>query len=276
MKNLIRLTDMHPSDIYKIFDIADEINAGKYIDFLKGKSVVLFFPDSSIRTRVTFEKGIYLLGGQPILFPVETLDKKEDLRDVCGYLNNWADMIIVRHKDISLIEKLAIYSQVPVINAMTDINHPCEIISDMYSLSKIRNNFIEDKYLFCGKSGNIGLAWKEASEVMGLDLSQCCGAGYEMKDVKVYHDIKEAVKSKDIICTDSLPSEVLSDFKEYQITTEIMDMANPNAVLNPCPPFYRGEEVSEEVMESKYFVGYEFKKNLLTVQQAIMLFCLLD
>ena len=276
MKNLLRLTDMQPSDIYKIFDIADEINAGKYSDFLKGKSVVLFFPNSSIRTRVTFEKGIYLLGGQPILFPVETLEKKEDLRDACGYLNNWADIIVVRHKDINLIEKLAMYSRVPVINAMTDINHPCEIISDMYSLSKIRNNFIEDKYLFCGKSGNIGLAWKEASEVMGFDLSQCCGVGYEMEGVKVYHDIKEAVKGKDIICTDSLPSEVLKDFKECQVNSEIMDMANPNAVLNPCPPFYRGEEVSEEVMESKYFVGYEFKKNLLTIQQAIMLYCLLD
>lgn len=274
MKNLLRLTDMQPSDIYEIFNIADEINAGKYSDFLKGKSVVLFFPNSSIRTRVTFEKGIYLLGGQPILFPVETLDKKEDLRDVCGYLNNWADIIVVRHKDINLIEKLAMYSQVPVINAMTDINHPCEILSDMYSLSKIRNNFIEDKYLFCGKSGNIGLAWKEASEVMGFDLSQCCGEGYEMEGVKVYYDIKEAVKGKDIICTDSLPSEVLRDFKDCQVTSEIMDMANLNAVLNPCPPFYRGEEVSGEVMESEYFVGYEFKKNLLTVQQAVMIYCL--
>lgn len=276
MKNLLRITDMRLSDIYKIFNIADEIKNGKYSNFLKGKSVVLFFPDSSIRTRVTFEKGIYLLGGQPILFPVETFDKKEDLRDVCGYLNNWADIIIVRHKNIELIEKLAMHSKVPVINAMTDINHPCEILSDMYSLSKIRNNFMEDKYLFCGKSGNIGLAWKEASEVMGFDLSQCCGAGYAMEGVKVYHDIKEAVKGKDIICTDSLPPEVLSDFKKCQVTSEIMDMANPNAVLNPCPPFYRGEEVSVEVMESGYFVGYEFKKNLLIVQQSIMIYCLLD
>ncbi len=275
MKNLLRLTDMQPSDIYKIFNIADEIKDGKYSDFLKGKSIVLFFPNSSIRTRVTFEKGIYLLGGQPILFPVETLGKKEDLRDACGYLNIWADIIIVRHNDINLIEKLALYSQVPVINAMTDINHPCEILSDMYSLSKIRNNFTEDKYLFCGKAGNIGFAWKEASEVMGFDLSQCCGAGYEMEGVKVYYDIKEAVKGKDIICTDSLPSEALRDFKECQVTSEIMNMANPNAILNPCPPFYRGEEVSEEVMESGYFVGYEFKKNLLIVQQAIMIYCLL-
>ncbi len=276
MKNFIRLTDYTASDIYDIFRIADEVLQGKYHDILKGKSVVLFFSSASIRTRVTFEKGIYLLGGQPILFPTETLDKKEDLKDVCGYLNNWADMIIVRHKDIDVLEKMARYSEVPVINAMTDSNHPCEIVTDMYSLSKIRDNFVNDKYLFCGKSGNIGLAWKEASEVMGFNLSQCCGVGYEMDGVKAYHNIKEAVKGKDIVCTDSLPSEILNDFRECQVTREIMDMANENAVLNPCPPFYRGEEVSDDAIESKYFVGYEFKKNLLAVQQAVMIWCMVN
>ncbi|MCM1146085.1 MAG: peptide transporter [Clostridium sp.] len=271
MRNLIRLTDYTANDIYDIFKIADEVQQGKYHDILRGKSVILFFPNSSIRTRVTFEKGIYLLGGQPILFPTETLDKKEDLKDVCGYLNNWADVIIARHKNIELLEKLAEYSGAPVINAMTDQNHPCEVLADMYSLSKIRDNFTNDKYLFCGRSGNIGLAWKEASEVMGFDLSQCCGAGYEMDGVTVYHNIKEAVKGKDIICTDSLSADVLHDFKDCQVTKEIMDMANAYALLNPCPPFYRGEEVSADAIASDYFVGYEFKKNLLTVQQAVVI-----
>lgn len=107
MKNLIRLIDYTQNDIYDIFHIADEIVQGKHHEILKGKSVVLFFPSSSIRTRVTFEKGIFLLGGQSILFPTETLDKKEDLRDVCGYLNNWADMIIVRHREIGVLERIA-------------------------------------------------------------------------------------------------------------------------------------------------------------------------
>lgn len=116
MKNLIRLTDLKPDEVYEIFNIADEINSGKYSGFLNGKSAVLFFPASSIRTRVTFEKGIYLSGGQSILFPDDALDKKEDLRDVCGYLNNWADIVIIRHKEIRLIEEFARYSKVPVIN----------------------------------------------------------------------------------------------------------------------------------------------------------------
>lgn len=276
MKNLIRLTDYTPKEIEDIFRITEDVIEGKYADALKGKSVVLFFPSASIRTRVTFEKGIYLLGGQPILFPTETLDKKEDLRDVCGYLDNWADIIIARHKDIHVLEKLADYSKIPIINAMTDMNHPCEMLADMYALSQIREDFTKDKYLFCGKKGNIGLAWKEASDVMGFELSQCCAKGYEIDGIATYDNIRDAVKGKDIICTDSLSANVLEEFKECQVTKEIMEMANEGAVLNPCPPFYRGEEVSEDVIESDYFVGYEFKKHLLEVQQAIMLWCMGD
>lgn len=274
MKDFIRLTDLQLEDVYEIFHIADEIGAGKYNGFLSGKSVVLFFPASSIRTRVSFEKGIYLLGGQPILFPGDALDKKEDIRDVCGYLDNWADTVIVRHSDIRLLEKVASGSKVPVINAMTDCNHPCEILSDLYSLSKIRDDFTKAHYLFCGKSGNIGLTWREASKVMGFSLSQCCAAGYEMDDVEVYYDVKEAVKGKDIVCTDSLPADIVNDFKDCQVTKEVMDMANKHALLNPCPPFYRGEEVSGDAIQSEYFVGYGFKKSLLAVQQAVIIWCM--
>lgn len=151
MRELIRLTDYSKSDIYEIFEIADDLLKGKYKNFFKGKTVVMFFPNTSIRTRVTFEKGVYLLGGQAVLFPTETLDKKEDLQDVFGYLSNWADVLVIRHKDIHVLEKIARYSSVPVINAMTDVNHPCEIISDLYALSKIRDNFIKDKFLFVEK-----------------------------------------------------------------------------------------------------------------------------
>ena len=274
MKSLIRLTDMCRDDVFDIFHIADEIREGKYVDYLKGKSVILFFPTSSIRTRVTFEKGIYLLGGQSILFPTETLDRKEDIRDVCGYLNNWADLMVVRHKDIHLIESIDEYSAVPVINAMTSVNHPCEVLADLYALSRIRKDFQQDKYLFVGKCGNIGLAWKEAAEVLGLSLEQCCGTGYEIEGLQAYHNILDAVKGKDIVCTDSLAADDVAAFCNCQVTMEAMTGANPRAMLNPCPPFYRGEEVSPEVIESDFFVGYDFKKYLLEIQQAIMIYCL--
>lgn len=276
MRNLVRLQDLKKEDIYEIFHIADAVKKGKFDGFLNRKSIVLFFPNASIRTRVTFEKGIYLLGGQPILFPTETLDKKEKLEDACGYLNHWADAVIVRHRNIDVIKELVQYSTVPIINAMTDINHPCEIISDLYSLSKIRPEFTKDRYLFCGKSGNIGLSWKEAAKVLGFELSQCCPKGYEMEGVQVFNDIKEAVKGKDIICTDSWSADIPGDFQKYQVTEEIMGMANKGAVLNPCPPFYRGEEVSADVIDSDYFVGYQFKKHLLEVQQAIVIDCFMN
>lgn len=191
-------------------------------------------------------------------------------------MNNWADVVVVRHSNIKILEQLAKYSMVPVINAMTDVNHPCEMLADMYALSKIRKNFVNDQYLYCGAAGNIGLAWKEASDVMGFELSQCCGKGYEINGLMAYDSITEAICGKDIICTDSLPLNALADFRKCQITKEVMDMANDGAILNPCPPFYRGEEVSVAAIESKYFVGYEFKKYLLQVQQAIIIYCLLS
>lgn len=272
MKNLIRLSDYSKKEIFDIFQIADEIDSGRYRNFLSGKTAVMFFPTSSIRTRVSFEKGISLLGGQTIIFPPEALDKKEDIRDVAGYLNNWADVLIIRHNDIHLLDKISRYAHCPVINAMTSVNHPCEMLSDMYALSKIRNDFLNDNYLFCGMNGNIGLAWKEASEVLGFSLSQCCPKGYEMENVNTYNDILTAVFGKDIICTDSLPKKYLADFRDYQITTAVMQKANKGAVLNPCPPFYRGEEVSDDVIDSSYFAGYSFKKYLLQTQQAIIIY----
>lgn len=274
MKHFIRLTDYTKEELLKIFEIADSLQKGKYKNFLDKKAIVMFFPSSSIRTRVTFEKGIHLLGGQTILFPPEALDKKEEIKDIIEYLNNWADAIVVRHSNIELLEYIAKYSNIPIINAMTDVNHPCEVLSDLYALSKIRSDYLNDRYLFCGRKCNIGLAWKELADVMNLDFSQCCPKGYEMENVIVDNDIKSAICGKDIICTDSLPKEILSDFKEYQITTEIVKKANEGALLNPCPPFFRGEEVSASAIDSKYFVGYEFKKHLLEVQQAALVYCL--
>lgn len=274
MKHLISLKEYEKKDVENIFRIADEILEGKYRDFLKNKTVVMFFPESSIRTRVTFEKGIYLLGGQSILFPPAALDKKEELKDVTGYLNNWADAVIVRHKEMGLLEEMGRHAECPVINAMTDRNHPCEILADLYALSKIRKNYLEDKYLFVGARGNIGLAWKEASEVMELELTQSCPAGYEMEGVMFVEELQKAVQGKDIICTDSRSPEELNAFRSHQVTVEIMEMANQNALLNPCPPFYRGEEVSDTVADSRYFAGYSFKKHLLEIQQAVIIYCM--
>lgn len=272
MKSFIRLTDFKKEELMEIFRIADAMD--EYKGFLEGKTIVMFFPASSIRTRVSFEKGIYLLGGQSILFDPATLTKKEDIRDVCGYLQNWADAVVVRYPDISLLDTMANELDITVINALTDDNHPCEMMADLYALSKRRANYLQDEYLFVGADGNIGRAWREVAEAFGLRLTQCCPAKYAMSDVPLITDLKDAVAGRDIVCTDSIPADERKDFSDYQITKEIMDRANKGALLNSCPPFYRGEEVTSEVIDSDYFVGYEFKQDLLKIQQAILIYCM--
>ena len=125
-----------------------------------------------------------------------------------------------------------------------------------------------------GAKGNIGNSWKEASELIGFELEQCCPVGYELENIKFHTNIQDAIIGKDIICTDSIPDKAKEDFKEYQITLQHMERANKGVVLNPCPPFFRGEEVSEDVINSDYFVGYGFKKYLVEIQQAIMCYLL--
>lgn len=274
-KKLVFMDDFSKEEIYEIFKLADKLaKDGNEAKPLEGKTVVLFFPESSIRTRITFEKGIQQLGGKTILFPPSALDKKEKLEDVIGYLENWVDAVVVRHSDIDVVKNMAEYAHIPIINAMTSENHPCEIITDLYALSKLYNDIENKKFLFVGEKGNIGNSWRKAAQIMGFELEQCCPVGYELEGVKSHTNLEDAISGKDIICTDSIPDSAKADFKEYQVTLHHMKMANKGAVLNPCPPFFRGEEVSEDVINSDYFVGYGFKKHLIEVQQAILCYLL--
>ena len=183
---------------------------------------------------------------------------------------------MVRHSSLMLIEEMAKHSHVPVINAMTNENHPCEIISDLFALSKRRDDFLSLQYTFVGRNGNIGKAWFEAARAFGLRFRQCCPAnkGYEIAGAMVTHELAEAMHGSDIVLTDSFSPDVLSDFLPYQVTLSAMQKANHGALLNPCPPFYRGEEVSSDVISSRFFVGYEFKESLLMVQQALITYIL--
>lgn len=274
-KNLIHIQDLTKLQVFEIFQLADIFLAEKYLGQpLQGKTIVLIFPENSTRTKLTFEKGIQMLGGNAVQFSSAALDKKEDVKDVIGYMESWADAVVVRHDNLALIERMAENSHIPVINAMTSKNHPCEIIADLYSLSKIRKDFLKDSYLFLGTNGNVGESWRAAAQLMGFQLEQCCPLGYELNNIRVYRDLNQAMAGKDVICTDSIPAAAREDFKGYQIGIPQMRMANEGAILNPCPPFHRGEEVSADVIDSQYFVGYSFKKTLLVVWQAILYYLL--
>lgn len=273
MVHLIRLTD-HKTDFYeRVFIKAAELQQGKHQDALNQKTVCLFFPSTSIRTRVTFERGIYLLKGQSILFPSETLDKREALEDVLSYLAQWLEAVVVRHGSIKRMEEMAAVNVLPIINAMSSENHPCEILSDLFALSQKRKDWRNLRYVFLGENGNIGKAWREAAHVFSLNLTHCSPKAYAMEGLPHMTDPCEAIIEADIVLTDSI-SAVKEDFMSYQVNLSLMERANIGALLNPCPPFTRGEEVSAEVIRSDYFVGYGYKKTLLEIQQAILLECM--
>lgn len=277
--HLLDINEMTEDQISGIFDMADILQSEQHSNILCEKTFVLFFPETSIRTRITFERAIKDLGGNCVLFPPEALDAREQVEDRIRYIENWADGMIIRHPDFAKIQEISKHSSIPIINAMTTENHPCEIISDLYSIKSIRKNYRTLAYTFVGPAGNISRSWAAIARVMDLRLNHVCLTGNELsEDNRNYRfctDLEPVLAESDVILTDSLPVGYRNaDYiNKYQITLERMKLTKENSVLNPCPPFFRDEEVSREVISSDYFVGYEFKKNLLHVQQAIILKC---
>lgn len=278
--NLLKISDLTTTQIGEIFELADKLCQNQDNTLLQGKYFVLFFPESSIRTRITFEKGIQDLGGQCILFPSTTLDKREELEDVIKYIENWANCVIVRHGELEKLQEMSKNSKIPIINAMTKSNHPCEILSDIYAISHIRDKYKQLDYTFVGENGNIATSWMTAAKVLDFKLNHVCTLDNRIKENDQNYffttELEAVLNDTDIVLTDPLSSQLRNAhyYEKYQITLDRMNSTKINALLNPCPPFFRGEEVSHDVIDSEYFVGYEFKKNLIYVQQAIILYCL--
>lgn len=271
MEHLLRLTDSWDrSKLSDLFTLARKYE--EHRGPIHDGCAALFFPSSSLRTRMTFELGAKRMGLTPITFPPETLDKPEALTDVASYLSQWADVLIARHPDISVLETLASANVLPVVNGMTDVNHPCEVLSDLYFLSHTRDIY-ELRFVFVGATGNIGRAWQEAATAFGIDLTQCCPAHLAMPGTAWNGDLLEAVHQADVIITDG-PGPHAEELRSFQVTRKLLDAAPKGVLLNPCPPFVRGREVSADAIESPAFVGYEFKRSLLPVQQAIMATCM--
>lgn len=270
MRSLIRLDDWSASDIEQVFDLADAYRDGR--GPVTSGCAVLFFPASSLRTRVTFERGAALMGLQPIVFPETTLDKPEALADVAAYLDAWADVVIARHPDLAVLDGLAAVPSLPVVNAMTDVNHPCEVLSDLYALRQ-GADLRSLRFLFVGADGNIARAWHEAARVLGLDLVQCAPASLATPGARSTDDLEVAIRSADVVLTDG-PGAHAEALAPYRITAALLDRAPAGVRFNPCPPFRRGREVAADALERPAFVGHAFKASLLPVQQAVIAFCL--
>lgn len=228
----------------------------------------LFFPSTSVRTRLTFELGAHRMGLTPVTFPPETLDKPEAPADGAGYLAQWADIAVVRHRDLAVLEALAAPDALPVVNAMTDVNHPCEVLSDLFALARTADPFAL-RYLFVGADGNIARAWHEAARAFDLELIQCCPPALAVPGAASTDDLLAAVRTADVVLTDA-PGRHEDALGPYRITADVLRHAPTGVRLAPCPPFVRGREVAADAIDHPAFVGHGFKASLLPVQQAVM------
>ncbi|MGG7307033.1 ornithine carbamoyltransferase [Curtobacterium sp. AB451] len=270
MRSLTRLDDWTVDDVAEVFALADAYRDGR--GPTTDGSAVMFFPATSLRTRVTFERGAAAMGLQPIVFPDTTLDKPEALADVAGYLASWADVLVVRHHDLAVVEGLADAGVLPVVNAMTDENHPCEVLSDLYALRSSGADLGTLRFLFVGADGNISRAWQEAARVLRLDLVQCCPDGLATPGAVWTDDLATAIRTADVVLTDG-PGRHAEALEAFRITAALLDTAPAGVRLAPCPPFVRGREVSDDAVAYPAFVGHAFKASLLPVQQAVMAHC---
>lgn len=291
MKHLTGLRELDRNEIIGLLDFADELK-GKYkkgIDYkpLLGRTVVTSFPSSSLRTRISFETGIFQLGAQSLNMVID-FEGKEPVCDKVGYLNCWIDYLVIRHPDQKLIEAVSSLADFSVINAMSKRCHPCEILGDLQSIREMKGDLSSLKFVFIGEGANISNTWFDAASKLNLNLTQVCPIGYEVDneifkyakerskgEIKITCSMEEGLKDADIILTDGWPvkeedGEEFNKFLPYQLTLDNIRLAQRDCIVNPCPPFTRGHEVTDEVIRSEYFIGYRAKENLLHIQKAVL------
>jgi ornithine carbamoyltransferase len=258
--------------------------------------VVLLFEKASTRTRVSFEVGIARLGAHPVVLSVEgsQIARGEPLKDTARVLAGYCDAIVMRTFGHDRIEEMATYAQVPVINALTDLLHPCQVLADCFTLMQRFGDLSGKKIAWIGDGNNMANSWINASAVLGFDLTLACPEGFgpdknimdaALKDnakVLVTRDLNEAVKGAIAVNTDvwaSMGQEAEAAkrkkaFETYRVDEALMDAAGPDAVFMHCLPAHRGEEVAEEVLEGWRSIVWEQAQNRQYIQEAILEFLL--
>src|SRR5690348_8880676 len=267
-RDFLQIPDFSRKEINGLFDLADSMKAGKYKKQpLEGKSLAMIFMKSSTRTRVSFEVGTYQLGGHALfLSPRDVqLGRGEPIADTARVLSRYVDGIMIRtfaHQDIV---ELAKYATVPVINGLTDLLHPCQILADLLTVRQHLGDIKDKKYAWIGDGNNMANSWINAAFRFGFDLDIACPPGYEPADhlleraqkvakVRVVRDPMEAAKGAHVVNTDVWASmgqeqeqkERERAFRGYTVSPELMKAADKNAIFLHCLPAHRGEEVSAE------------------------------
>jgi ornithine carbamoyltransferase len=292
-KDFLSIADLTRADVSELLDLTDTLKANPQLKPLAGKTVATLFQKPSLRTRVSFEVGIVQLGGYPIYLGNESvgIGSRESVADVANMLTRFCDAIIARVYDHSIVVDMAKHSTVPVINALTNLSHPCQILSDAYTLrqhGKLRDDV---KIAYIGDGNNIVNSWLELASLLPMHLALALPLGYEpdesifktacesgVSTIELFHNPGEAVADADVVYADTWISmgqekdkiRRMYDFWEFQVNSTLLKHAKDDVIVMHCLPAHRGEEITDEVLDGKHSVVYVQGENRLHVQKAIL------
>ena len=295
-KDFLCLSDWSLEELEKIFTLTSELKskqkAGMPHQLLEGKTLGMLFEKSSTRTRVSFEAGMFHLGGHALFLASGNtqMGRGEPIKDTARCMARYVDGVMIRTYSQQAIEEFAKYSSVPVINGLTDSYHPCQIMADLFTVSEHRENYRELTYCWIGDGNNMANSWINAAAVFGFALRVATPVGYEPDaevckraanaGAKVFYtnDPREAAQGAQVLNTDVWASmgqeeeqqERAKAFTGYQINMALVSLADPDCVVMHCLPAHRDEEITDEVMESRHAIIYDEAENRLHVQKAIM------
>lgn len=300
-KDLLSIHDLSEEDVQEILETAAKLKAeqkaGIPHPLLKGKTLAMIFEKSSTRTRVSFETGIFQLGGQGIFLSTRDiqLGRGEPVKDTARVLARYVDGIMIRTYAQSEVEEFAQYADVPVINALTDLLHPCQVLTDLLTMQEYKGKNLKGlHFAYIGDGNNMANSYLYGCAKAGIHCTIACPKGYEPnKDVlakaledakatgavlKVVEDPAEAAKDADVLATDtwtSMGEEAEKEVREkvfrgYQINRELLALADKEAIVLHCLPAYRGKEITEDVLEGYAHVIFDEAENRLHTQKAVM------
>lgn len=254
----------------------------------------MVFEKSSTRTRVSFEAGIFQLGGTGLfLSPRDTqLGRGEPIEDTARVFSEMIDLVMIRAYDHAMVERFAEYSSIPVINALTDDHHPCQILADIQCIQEHQGPIKGRRVTWIGDGNNMAASWMDAASLLGFELVLCCPAGYDVPpalmaehaaNVRLERDPALAVKGADCVTTDVWASmgqeeeqaKRLRDFQGYQVTEALLDQALDSVIFLHCLPAHRGEEISETLLDDPRSRVFDEAGNRLHAQKALMEFLVL-
>jgi ornithine carbamoyltransferase len=292
--DFIALTDYSTEELVVLLDLARELKEKKHAGVLHQplacKTIAMLFEKPSLRTRVTFEAGIFQLGGQSIFLETK-LGERETVPDMARNLERWVDCIVARTHSHEAVLELAEYASIPVINALTDDLHPCQVLADAQTILEHKGSLDGLKVAFVGDGNNMFASWANLATHFSFDLSLVCPEGYELTGsahetalsnalgtYTITNDIDAGVQNADVIYTDVWASmgmeeeynKRLKEFMPYQVNGSMMSKAKDDAIFMHCLPAHRGEEVTHEVIESKQSVVFDEAENRLHAQKAVM------